>query len=110
MKGFESLVLQGAQETAIRRYALSVVADGDWPQHLMAVTPKAEFDLATLTSALSQYFAWGKGSGQAADLLASCTSWQEMPKYITDCLHTIFRVIEPPPPVPPAPPVEPIAA
>ena len=48
--------------------------------------------------------------GQAADLLASCTSWQEMPKYITDCLHTIFRVIEPPPPVPPAPPVEPIAA
>jgi putative ATP-dependent endonuclease of OLD family len=110
MKGFESLVLQGAQETVIRRYALGVVADGDWPQHLMAVTPKAESDMATLTSALSQYFAWGKGSGQAADLLASCTGWQEMPKYVTECLHTIFRVIEPPPPVPPAPPVEPVAA
>jgi putative ATP-dependent endonuclease of OLD family len=79
-------------------------------KHLMAVTPKAEFDLATLTSALSQYFAWGKGSGQTADLLASCTSWQEMPKYITDCLHTIFRVIEPSPPQPPAHPSEPAAA
>lgn len=109
MKGFESLVLQGSQESAIRRYALGVVADGDWPQHLMAVTPKAEADLATLTSALSQYFAWGKGSGQAADLLASCTGWQEMPKYVTDCLHTIFRVIEPPPPAPSAPPAEPAA-
>lgn len=108
MKGFESMVLQGAQETAIRRYALSVVTDGDWPQHLMALTPKAESDLAALRSALSQYFVWGKGSGQAADLLASCTNWQEMPKYITDCLHAIFRAIEPAPPVPPAPPIEPV--
>lgn len=31
MKGFESLVLQGTNENAIRRYALGVVADGDWP-------------------------------------------------------------------------------
>jgi putative ATP-dependent endonuclease of OLD family len=109
MKGFESLVLQGTQENVIRRYALGVVADGDWPQHLMAMTPKAESDLTTLTAALSQYFAWGKGSGQAADLLASCTSWQEMPKYVTDCLHTIFQVIEPRHPVPSAPYAEPVA-
>ncbi|WP_369941078.1 ATP-dependent nuclease [Xanthomonas medicagonis] len=111
MKGFESLVLQGSNENAIRRYALSVVADGDWPQHLMAVTPNANADLATLRHALSQYFSWGKGSGQAADLLASCTSWQEMPEYIARCLYAIFRVIEPlPPPLPPTPPVEPVAA
>lgn len=110
MKGFESLVLQGTHENAIRRYALGVVTDGDWPQHLMAVTPKADSDLTMLTSALSQYFAWGKGSGQAADLLASCSSWQEMPRYITDCLHTIFRVIEPLPTVSPAPPAEPASA
>jgi putative ATP-dependent endonuclease of OLD family len=69
------------------------------------VTPKAESDLAALRSALSQYFAWGKGSGQAADLLASCTHWQEMPKYITQCLHGIFRVVEPS--AQPAPHVEP---
>lgn len=106
MKGFESLVLQGTQETAIRRYALGVVADGDWPQHLMAVTPKAESDLAALTNALSQYFTWGKGSGQVADLLASCVSAQEMPQYIPFCLNQIFQVIEPPPPGSPAPPVE----
>lgn len=111
MKGFESLVLQGSNENAMRRYALGVVADGDWPQHLTAVTPKAESDLTALRSALSQYFAWGKGSGQAADLLASCTSWREMPEYVAQCLYGIFQVIEPPPPpAPPAPPVEPVAA
>lgn len=110
MKGFESLVLQGTHENAIRRYALGVVADGDWPQHLMAVTPRPESDLATLTGALSQYFSWGKGSGQAADLLGSCAGRQEMPKYVADCLHTIFRVIEPPPPAPPPPVGDPAAA
>ncbi|MFY2764877.1 ATP-dependent nuclease [Arenimonas sp. MALMAid1274] len=110
MKGFESLVLQGTAESAIRRYALGVVADGDWPQHLAHVTPNVESDLAALTSALSQYFAWGKGSGQAADLLASCTGWQEMPKYIAECLSGIFKVIEPPSPAPPSPPAEPASA
>jgi putative ATP-dependent endonuclease of OLD family len=95
MTGFESLVLQGSNESVIRRYALRVVADGDWPQHLIAVTPKAESDLAALRSALSEYFAWGKGSGQAADLLASCRHRHEMPKYIAQCLHGIFRVVEP---------------
>lgn len=106
MKGFESLVLQGTNESAIRRYALRVVAEGDWPQHLIRVKPNAESDLATLKSALSEYFAWGKGSGQAADLLACCTGWQEMPEYIGQCLYGIFRVIEPPPPEPPTPSIE----
>lgn len=110
MKGFESLVLQGTNEKAIRRYALSVVADGDWPQHLVPLTPRADSDLAALKNALTQYFAWGKGSGQAADLLASCTGWQEMPEYVAQTLYGIFLVVEPPPPPPPAPPVEPAAA
>lgn len=110
MKGFESLVLQGTNENAIRRYALGVVADGDWPQHLIPATPRADSGSASIVSALSQYFAWGKGSGQAADLLASCAGWQEMPEYISSCLHGIFRVVEPPPPAPPAPPAEAAAA
>lgn len=109
-KGFESLVLQGTTENAIRRYALGVVADGDWPPHLISVTPMAESDLAALTSALSAYFAWGKGSGQAADLLASCKGWQEMPEYIARCLHGIFLAIEPPPPAPLEPNNEPAVA
>lgn len=102
MKGFESLVLQGTNENAIRRYALSVVADGDWPQHLIPVAPRADSDLAALRNALTQYFAWGKGSGQAADLLASCTGWQEMPEYVAKALYGIFLVVEPAPSARPA--------
>lgn len=106
MKGFESLVLQGTNQNAIRRYALNVVADGDWPQHLTPLMPRAESDPAALTSALTQFFSWGKGSGQAADLLASCTGWQEMPEYVARCLYGIFRVVEPAPPAPPATPAD----
>lgn len=110
MKGFESLVLQGTSEDAIRRYALGVVADGEWPQHLIRLMPSAESDLPTLRNALSEYFAWGKGSGQAADLLACCTGWSEMPEYVVKCLYGIFLAVEPSPPEPPAPSTERSAA
>lgn len=101
-KGFESLVLQGTNENAIRRYALGVMADGDWPPHLIHLAPTADSDASALRNALTQYFAWGKGSGQAADLLASCTGWQEMPEYVAKTLYGIFVVVEPPPPAPQA--------
>lgn len=101
-KGFESLVLQGTNENAIRRYALGVMADGDWPPHLIHLAPTADSDASALRNALTQYFAWGKGSGQAADLLASCTGWQEMPEYVAKTLYDIFVVVEPPSPAPQA--------
>lgn len=101
--GFEDLVLQGASEAALRSYAAAVVAGGDWPQHLAAWTPAAATPLADLQAALSSYFSWAKGGGDAGDLLASCQTADDMPEYVRTTLAAIKNVIEPPrlPPLPP---------
>ncbi|WP_407792338.1 ATP-dependent nuclease [Pigmentiphaga litoralis] len=96
--GFEQLVLQGASETALRSYAAVVVAGGDWPQHLAAWAPTPAMPLANLQLALSHYFGWAKGGGDAGDLLASCPTANDMPEYVRTTLATIKSVIEPPPP------------
>ncbi|MBN0662132.1 ATP-dependent endonuclease, partial [Pseudomonas aeruginosa] len=38
-KGFENVVLHHTAEAALRRYALSLVAENAWPNHLIAKTP-----------------------------------------------------------------------
>nr|WP_276617281.1 AAA family ATPase [Pseudomonas syringae] len=102
--GFEDLVLQGASEAALRGYAAGVVAASDWPQHLTALTPTVAMPLANLRAALSSYFSWAKGGGDAGDLLASCPTANDMPEYVRATLAAIKNVIEPPPPPPPPPP------
>lgn len=102
-KGFENLVLYGASEMALRSYAAVVVVGGDWPQHLAAYTPTPATPLANLQVALSHYFGWAKGGGDAGDLLASCPTANDMPEYVRTTLAAIKNVIEPPqlPPLPP---------
>lgn len=105
--GFEDLVLQGASEAALRSYAAVVVAAGDWPQHLAAWTPTAAMPLANLQAALSSYFSWAKGGGDAGDLLTSCPTANDMPEYVRTTLAAIKNIIEPPPPLPPPLPAVP---
>lgn len=95
-KGFENLVLYGASEVALRSYAAVVVVSGDWPQHLAAYTPTPATPLANLQVALSHYFGWAKGGGDAGDLLASCPTANDMPEYVRTTLAAIKNVIEPP--------------
>lgn len=95
-KGFENLVVQETSEAALRGYAETVVASGGWPPHLAANTPTSITPLADLQRMLSQYFAWGKGGGDAGDLLASCLSVDDMPVYVRATLAAIKNVIEPP--------------
>ncbi len=99
-KGFENLVLYGASEVALRSYAAVVVVGGDWPQHLAAYTPTPATPLANLQVALSHYFGWAKGGGDAGDLLASCPTANDMPEYVRTTLAAIKNVIEPPQPPP----------
>ncbi|WP_311061413.1 hypothetical protein [Pseudomonas aeruginosa] len=78
-------------KAALRSYAAAVVAGGDWPQHLAAWTPAAATPLADLQAALSSYFSWAKGGGDAGDLLASCQTADDMPEYVRTTLAAIKK-------------------
>lgn len=94
-KGFENVVLQGTQETALRRFADYLVKDDHWPSHLTAAKPTNGMALADLVASLRQLLKWGKGNGYAADLLTMCAK-EEMPAFIVTTLSAIQAVIEPP--------------
>ena len=95
--GFEELMLNQCAETALRRHALQIVADGDWPPHLAARSPTAATLLADLRSALHDYLKCAKGSGGAAELIGSCFR-DEMPTFVVETLLSIQRIAEPAPP------------
>lgn len=93
-KDFEDVLLKGTAESALRRYALGLVAEGDWPQHLGSKTPTAAMPLNKLRDALKDYLGWAKGAGGAADLLGIC-SLDEMPVFIVGTLESIQAIVEP---------------
>jgi putative ATP-dependent endonuclease of OLD family len=92
--GFENVVLLHTAEAALRRYALSLVADHAWPNHLIAKTPASRQSLEQIREALRQFFSWTKGSGDAGDLLGSCDE-AEMPNYVRETLRKIHDIVEP---------------
>ncbi len=92
-KGFENVLLKGTAEAALRRYALGLVNDQEWPIHLTGKKPTKSMSVDTLRDALSDYLSWAKASGGAAGLLAQC-SVEEMPKFITETLSAIQTTIE----------------
>ena len=100
-------MLNETAEAALRRYAVQLVADGEWPPHLAAETPQITTPLANLKDALRKYLGWSKGSGGAADLLAVCTLG-EMPATVKLVLAAIKAIAQPPaaaaPPFGAAPP------
>jgi putative ATP-dependent endonuclease of the OLD family len=93
-KGFEKILLNGATEVAIRRFAATLIADGEWPADLMANAPMPETPYPEVCAVMGTFFERGKGSGAAADFLQTC-SREEMPKFIVDTLAAIQLVIEP---------------
>jgi len=93
-KGFENVLLKGTAEPALRRYAMGLVVNGEWPTHLTAKTPTLTMNIDDLRDALRDYLLWSKGAGGAADLLGECTR-NEMPKFIVDTLIAIQAVVEP---------------
>ena len=100
-RGFEALLLNEMAEAALRRFAMQLVADGEWPQHLAAETPQAATPLADLKNALRKYLGWSKGSGGAGDLLGICTV-AEMPATLKTVLAAIKAIAQPPAAPPPA--------
>lgn len=103
-KGFENIVLNHTAEKALRRYAVGLVEEGNWPEHLRDRTPSADSSVEQIRAGLWNLFSWAKGSGDAGDLLAICTE-AEMPAYLKDVLRFIHLTVQPPP-LPPIPPAQ----
>jgi putative ATP-dependent endonuclease of OLD family len=97
-KGFETLILKGTSEPALRRYALALVENKEWPSHLTPKIPTTAMPLVALQDALADYLLWSKGAGTAADLLSQC-SRDEMPKFVVETLLAIQAIVEPAPKV-----------
>ncbi|WP_081948908.1 ATP-dependent nuclease [Litchfieldella xinjiangensis] len=80
-KGFEDMVLKGASESALKRFANQI----DWPQHLAQKYPELE-DQAE--EALADYFARSKANWGIADFLAQCSE-DEMPDWLKSACQKI---------------------
>jgi putative ATP-dependent endonuclease of the OLD family len=94
-KGFEDIVLKGTAEVALKRFALALVKDGDWPPHLGDIKPTEIMQIEEVRKALDEYLKCKKGSGGAADLLSQC-NYEEMPKFIVSTLLDINTIAAPP--------------
>lgn len=92
-KGFEDVILKGSNELALRRYALSIVRDGQWPPHLNEQMPTETMTVEDLMRALKNYFTKSKASGSIADFLGQCTR-DEMPDFLINTLKMIQDIIE----------------
>jgi putative ATP-dependent endonuclease of OLD family len=95
-KGFEKVILKGTSESGLRRYALALVENKEWPSHLTPKIPTTAMPLVALQDALADYLLWSKGAGTAADLLSQC-SRDEMPKFVVETLLAIQAIAEPAP-------------
>ncbi len=92
--GFEDVLLNQTNESALRRYALDLVASGQWPSHLAKSQPTISMALTALRDALRGYLSWSKGAGGAAELLHQC-SLDEMPTFVIETLLAIQSVVIP---------------
>jgi putative ATP-dependent endonuclease of OLD family len=89
-KGFEALIVNHSGESALRRFALAVVAAGRWPPHMAASAPSPTMPADKLRAALRAFFIDKKGEGAAAEFLVQCDR-SEMPAFI---VRTALRMRE----------------
>ena len=85
--GFEDLVIKNTTIEALERFADFVT----WPAHLQQKHPNPKEDI---TSAISDYFRWAKGSWSIADFLTQCTEC-EIPEWLRDCCVRLRELTQP---------------
>lgn len=104
VKTFEKLVLDGVPASRLKIFALALVADGDWPNHITP-TPDATSTEDEIKAGLEKYFGWSKGASGAANLLEGC-ALNEFPDFIKTTIEAIKTHAEPPQPTPEANPID----
>ncbi|MNI62383.1 hypothetical protein D3C73_1177030 [compost metagenome] len=92
-KGFEDVILNGSDENALRRYAMSIVDAEEWPEYLKSLKPSATMQLSEIKKSLREYFTKSKATGLTADFLGQC-SMGEMPDFIVSTLQNIQERVE----------------
>lgn len=97
-KGFEKVILNGSDEASLKRYALNVVAAGDWPQHLDDIKPSETMQIEELKDSLFRFFKSRKGEGVIADFIVQCNE-AELPEHIKSIIQDIKLHIYSRPPV-----------
>jgi putative ATP-dependent endonuclease of OLD family len=90
-KGFEDVLLKNVPETAIRRYAQSLVNDGLWATRYGDINPAADV-LSELQAKLREYLKSKKAESAAADFLCMCAP-TEIPQYILETLKAIRATV-----------------
>jgi putative ATP-dependent endonuclease of the OLD family len=89
----EKVIISETSDDALIRYALSLVAEDEWPNHLNSKTPTKDMTADQIKDSLTSYFKWSKGSGGIADLLSQ-SSRDEMPDFIIKTLKSIQHLVE----------------
>ena len=92
-KGFEDLVLKHIPFERLKVFTLDVVSSGNWPKHLLELTPSESINEDQIKDILSKYFNYSKGSGSTASLLETC-NFEEVPEFIKDTLKTIKSILQ----------------
>lgn len=92
-KGIEKVVLNFSDAAALRRYALQLVSDNEWPTHLSMQIPTADMNDDKIKDSLMAYFKWSKGSGGIADFLEQCSE-SEMPGFIRNTILSIKETVD----------------
>ncbi|MEZ4927913.1 MAG: AAA family ATPase [Saprospiraceae bacterium] len=93
-KGFEDLLLNETQESALRRFVSTSIAQGNWPQHLYNRIPTEASPLEDVKTSLKELFKWAKGRGDVKLLLWESTL-EEMPETIKDVILKLTKDVYP---------------
>lgn len=75
-KGFEDLVLSETDPSILRAFALEIVSQNNWPEHLTHCKPGTTSQLEEINKGLLEFFRWSKGAATCASLLSDCTPEQ----------------------------------
>lgn len=89
---FEKLILNKIPAARLKTFAISIVTNEDWPDHLHSQTPNENASEEDIKEALSKYFNWSKGAGSAANLIESC-EFDEIPEFISTMLESIKSTV-----------------
>lgn len=91
-KGIENVILNGSDVNALRRYAVSLVAEKEWPEHLASLTPHSDMFDEDVKKSLLEYFKSRKGAQAIANFLSQCSK-DEMPIFFVETIDAIHDTI-----------------